>query len=191
MDLVKYFRPMNYYRWLHRKINERRFESFGKNSIILRPVYLRGEKNISIGTGVYIHKGIYLETIDYWPVGEERYYSSRIDINDNVYIGPNCHITCANRIFIGKGCSILSNVLITDIEHIYRKGYSLRETGINVGNVWIGNYTTIGMGARILGVNGIKIGNNCVIGANAVVTKDVEDCQIVAGVPAKVIGMVE
>lgn len=52
----------------------------------------------------------------------------------------------------------------------------------------IGNNVTIYAGAKIIG--GIHIGNNVIIGANAVVLKDVPDNSIVAGVPAKVIGKV-
>ena len=51
------------------------------------------------------------------------------------------------------------------------------------GNIIIGNYTRTG--AKIL--KGVKIGNGVVIGANAVVTKDIPDYAIACGVPAKVI----
>ncbi len=54
----------------------------------------------------------------------------------------------------------------------------------------IEDYTFIGMGARIMGAHGIRIGRSAVIGANAVVTKDVPDGAIVAGVPAVIVGKV-
>lgn len=49
----------------------------------------------------------------------------------------------------------------------------------------IGDYTIISSGAKILGP--IKIGKNCVIGANAVVVNDIPDNSLAVGVPAKVI----
>jgi serine O-acetyltransferase len=49
----------------------------------------------------------------------------------------------------------------------------------------IGNRVYIATGAKILG--GIEIGSHCVIGANAVVTKDIPDFSVVAGVPGKVV----
>jgi serine O-acetyltransferase len=49
----------------------------------------------------------------------------------------------------------------------------------------IGNYVYIAAGARIIG--NVKVGNNVIIGANAVVTKDIPDNCIVAGIPAKII----
>ncbi len=53
----------------------------------------------------------------------------------------------------------------------------------------IGNDVYISAGARIVGR--IKVGNNVIIGANAVVTKDVPDNCIVAGVPARVLRTVD
>jgi acetyltransferase-like isoleucine patch superfamily enzyme len=52
-----------------------------------------------------------------------------------------------------------------------------------LGNVSIGNYTSIGCGAIILPK--IKIGNRVTVGAGAVVTKDIEDGMMVKGIPAK------
>jgi serine O-acetyltransferase len=52
----------------------------------------------------------------------------------------------------------------------------------------IGNRVYIATGAKILG--GLEIGNHCVIGANAVVTKDIPDFSVVAGVPGRVIATI-
>lgn len=52
----------------------------------------------------------------------------------------------------------------------------------------IGKRVYISTGAKILG--GITIGNNCIIGANAVVTKDIPDFSVIAGNPAKIINTI-
>lgn len=109
---------------------------------------------------------------------------------DHVTIGQNCHITCANRIEIHEGTNIMPDVLITDIEHGYEQGKSSMDTPINAGKVYIGKNVTVGMGARILGHRGIEIGDNAVIGANAVVVKNVKACTVVGGIPAKIIGRI-
>lgn len=114
-------------------------------------------------------------------------YNPTLKIGNNVGIGQNCHITSANRLIIGDGVSIYPQVLITDIEHEYVIDKSLRETGIIVGSVEIGDYVSIGMGARVLGSKGIKIGNNAVIGANSVVTHDIPPNAVAVGVPAKIV----
>lgn len=55
----------------------------------------------------------------------------------------------------------------------------------NKGKPYINDNVTIYMGAKVIG--NVNIGNNSVIGANSVVTKDVADNHIVAGIPAKFI----
>ena len=161
------------------------YGSWGTTSYMRKPMRIIGAKHIFIGNNVLIWDGLRMEAIQKW---REKEYFPTIKINDNVSIGQNSHITCANKVTIGQGCSILPNVLITDIEHVYMKNKSLAETDIKVGSVNIGNYVTIGMGARILGQRNIVIGDNCIIGTNAVVTKSVPENCIVAGIPAKIIG---
>ena len=106
----------------------------------------------------------------------------------DVQIQQNCHITCANHISIGEGSCILPHVLITDIEHEHFPDKSPAQTGLLTGGVTIGKYVSIGMGARIIGKKPIVIGDNAVIGTNAVVTKDVPEGAVMAGTPAEIIG---
>lgn len=161
------------------------YGAWGVSSVIHKPMRILGKKCIFVGERVFIMDALRMEAVQKW---KEVEYSPSIIIEDEVSIGQNCHITCANRIHIGRGSSILPNVLITDIEHEYVPNEALKNTGLKVGSVVIGNYVTIGMGARVLGHRNIVIGDNCVIGANAVVTKDIPPNSIVAGIPAKIIG---
>ena len=59
------------------------------------------------------------------------------------------------------------------------------QQGMRVSEVIIGNDVWIGM--RVIIMPGIKVGNGVVIGAGAVVTKDVPDYAVVGGVPARII----
>lgn len=77
---------------------------------------------------------------------------------------------------IGDNCLILQGVTIGEIR---KEGKSLVPS--------IGNNVVIFAGAKIIG--NVKIGNNVIVGANAVVTHDVCDGAVVAGIPAKVISM--
>jgi len=65
----------------------------------------------------------------------------------------------------------------------------LNKTDDKFGKIFVGENTNIGWDSIIM--PGVTIGKNCVIACNAVVTKDVPDNSVVAGVPARVIQTVE
>lgn len=93
-------------------------------------------------------------------------------------IGPGLSIVHYGNIVISSGCNIGKNCRI----------HSGVNIGANAGErkaATIGDNVYIGPGAKIIGC--IKIGNNSVIGANAVVTKNVPDSVTVGGIPARII----
>lgn len=114
------------------------------------------------------------------------------------YISPYSTVILTN---MGKFCSVGSGVNIGLAGHpvkymslspiFYSSNNALREKWTNEVSfsesrpVTIGNDVWIGQNAIILG--GLNIGNGAVIGAGAVVTKDVPDYAVVGGVPAKII----
>ena len=124
--------------------------------------------------------------------GIEIQSGTRIDSVSNIggysYIGHYCYIT---RSKIGNYVSIANNVSIGQGEHdlqsistssiFYRDAFNI----LTSGNCEIGNDVWIGVDAVIL--RGVKVGNGAVVAANAVVTSDVPEYSIVAGIPAKVI----
>lgn len=83
---------------------------------------------------------------------------------------------------IGRGCVIGQGITIGTAEPYFSKVLPLRCPQI-------GDNVYLAAGAKILG--DIRIGNNAVVAAGAVVTHDVPDNAIVAGVPARIIGQVE
>lgn len=76
-------------------------------------------------------------------------------------------------------------VILTHTHNIERADIPMRFQGFRVAKVTIGNDVWIGMRSIIM--PGVKIGNGVVIGAGAVVTKDIPDYAVVGGVPAKII----
>ena len=102
-----------------------------------------------------------------------------IRIGKGTYIQRNCEIV--GKVRIGNNCAIASNVNIRARTHKDYLSKSIEiEKPITIGNnVWIGTNVFI--------KEGIKIGDCSVIGANAVVTKDIPIKCIYAGVPAKCI----
>lgn len=101
--------------------------------------------------------------------------------------GQNCLYICTNDIggglIVQHGFSTIINAKKIGRDcHIYQQvtiGYNGTEAPV------IGDNVRICCGAKVIG--GIRVGSNVVIGANAVVCKDVPDNVVIAGVPAKII----
>lgn len=111
-------------------------------------------------------------------------YGCNIFIGDNFFANFNLTILDEAYVVFGDNCFVGPNVSIYTACHPLE--YQVRNTGVEwaekvtIGNnVWIGGSTTI--------LPGVTIGDNCVIGAGSVVTKDVPSNTVVAGNPAKVI----
>lgn len=103
-------------------------------------------------------------------------------LNSGVYINARSGVTIGNDVTLSCGAKIISTGY--DIERWVETGKKIHTTDTPV---YIGNHCWIGANAVIL--PGVKItGEYVVIGAGAVVTKDITECKvIVAGVPAKII----
>lgn len=111
-------------------------------------------------------------------------YGSHIEVGENFYANTGCVMLDVGKITIGKNVMFGPNVAIYTAGHPIHpdsrnSGY---EYGIpvNIGdNVWIGGNCVI--------LPGVTIGNNVVIGAGSVVTKDIPDNVCAAGNPCRVI----
>jgi acetyltransferase-like isoleucine patch superfamily enzyme len=158
-----------------------KFASFGTNSKIVYPLKIEGHKNIQIGN--YVRIG-YKTWISALPLTSEPKVS--LVIGDNTCLGNFNHIICTKSIHIGKKVLIADKVYISDNIHEYSDiNTAILDQGIRqIAGVKIGDGTWIGENACIIGV---EIGKNCVIGANAVVTRDIPDYSVAVGVPAKLI----
>lgn len=109
-----------------------------------------------------------------------------VEIGNNFCINKYSRVVAHQKITIGNNVTIAQFVSILDHDHAYRlennklilSGYET--IPIEIGsNVWIADKVTI--------CKGVRIGDNVVIGANSVVTRDIPDNVIVGGVPAKII----
>ncbi|MEK7092460.1 MAG: DapH/DapD/GlmU-related protein [Patescibacteria group bacterium] len=125
---------------------------------------------MKIGSGSVIHTGLRL------------YDPRNISIGDDSIIGENAVFDGRDRLIIGNHVDIASEVMIYNAEH----DISSLTFASKQAPVVIDDYVFIGPRAIIL--PGVRIGKGAVVGAGAVVTKDVEAGTIVGGVPARVIG---
>jgi maltose O-acetyltransferase len=99
---------------------------------------------------------------------------------DNSVINANCRIDTRGGIKIGNNVAISANVILLTADHDMDNNMKGRNNPI-----FIDDYVWIGTRAMIL--PGVTINKGAVVAAGAVVTKDVEDRDVVAGIPAKVI----
>lgn len=107
-------------------------------------------------------------------------------IGDFVFIGAGAEIDVAQVVAIGAHTLIAPGVFITDHAHNKSRGQRLDEQGIQSAPVRIGS--DVWLGARSIVLAGVTIGDGAIVGAGAVVTKDVPPYAIMAGVPARQIG---
>jgi acetyltransferase-like isoleucine patch superfamily enzyme len=108
-------------------------------------------------------------------------YGKHTTIGKNVFINFDC-------VFLDLGgITIEDSVLIAPKVSLLSEGHPLtprRRATLNVGHIHIKKNAWIGAGATIL--QGVIIGENAIVAAGAIVSKDVPDNMIVGGIPAKI-----
>ena len=158
------------------------YGSFGRDSRIIKPMRILGKRRIYIGNGVTILNLARIETLYAWGDVELK---GKLTIGDNTSFEQCCHVIAAKNITIGKGCVFSAFVYISDCSHGYNPNEGIMESDLNIKPVRIGDHCFVGIGSSIL--PGVTIGNNVVIGANSVVTKDIPDNSMAVGCPARMI----
>ncbi len=119
-----------------------------------------------------------------------RVHEGEVSIGAKSVLGQECTISAFQHVSIGRECIIADRVMMIDFDHgMVEVERPVRLQGIYKRDVDIGHNVWIGYGACIL--RGVNIGENSVIGTSAVVTSDVPDNAVVAGIPARVIRMRE
>ncbi|MGI2140647.1 hypothetical protein [Shewanella baltica] len=159
--------------------------SFKNAKIIRRPFECRGKKNISIGKG--FSTGRYCRFEAHGNSDE-----INISIGNNCQVNDSVHIAAIKSIIIADNVLIASRVFITDLNHggyggdLHSDPMSICKdrplTGLPVfidENVWLGEGVVV--------LPGVTIGKGSIVGANAVVSKDIPAFSIAVGNPAKVI----
>jgi maltose O-acetyltransferase len=108
-----------------------------------------------------------------------------VEIGNDVRINSDSKIAGQRGIKIGNHVRISYNVNLVTENHEYRERRPISEQSYYGGPIIVGD--DVWLGANVVVMPRIKIGSGAIVGANAVVTKDVKSNTIVGGVPAKFI----
>jgi acetyltransferase-like isoleucine patch superfamily enzyme len=119
-----------------------------------------------------------------------RCHEGVVEIGEKTVIGQECTISAYQRVRIGEQCVIADRAMFIDFDHgVVEVERPIRLQGIYKRDVEVGSNVWIGYGACVL--RGVRVGDNAIVGTNAVVTKDVPANAVVGGIPARIIRMRE
>lgn len=129
------------------------------------------------GTRIDIEHDVFLKCVD---------DAALLTLGDFVFVGTGSEIDITHSVTIGSHTLIAPGVFITDHAHNFARGVPMATQGSRTAQVTIGE--DVWLGAHAVVLPGITIGDGAIVGAGAVVTKDVPPNAIVGGVPARIIG---
>lgn len=156
---------------------------FGKNLSIDRWSYIDAlsTDGLSLGDNVSIGKFTTIEC-----TGSLNYLGKGLKIGNNVGLGTRGHYGCAGGVEIGNDTIIGNYVSFHSENHIYNDlNIPIRKQGVNHQGIKIGNNCWIG--AKVTFLDGSIIGNGCVVAAGAIVRGEFADNSVLGGIPAKII----
>ena len=175
LQIVEARRPLDtpdVYRFMDEMSDEARRLTFALNS----SYHSQEEINELLGRlfGRPVGKGFKMFPPFYTDFGKNTH------IGDNVFINDCCHFQDHGGVYIGDCCQVGHSVVMATLNHGLKaeERRMMTPAPIVLGrNVWVGSNSTI--------LQGVTVGDNAVIAAGAVVTRDVPADTVVAGVPAR------
>jgi acetyltransferase-like isoleucine patch superfamily enzyme len=132
-------------------------------------------RGIDIGRGVFLGRGTILSCKD-----------GDIAIGDHGNLGFHCEVFSGSSVTVGRhGLFAAQAYLVGGGHEFEREGLAVIDQPRSSRGIVLGDNVWLGTGAKVL--DGVRIGNDVVVGANAVVNADLPDGAIAAGVPARVL----
>jgi acetyltransferase-like isoleucine patch superfamily enzyme len=170
-----------YWRYLWRRwltSAGRRWETDG-------PVFFGRDLELQIGRRGTIRFGRFVWVGDGTKI---RCHEGTVEVGAKTVLGQECTISAYSHVRIGEQCVVADRAMFIDFDHgIVEVERPIRLQGIYKRDVVVGSNVWVGYGACFL--RGVTVGDNSVIGTNAVVARDVPANAVVGGVPAKLIRM--
>lgn len=162
------------WRWLSRMRREGR--------LVDPSVSIRGTgeflERIELGEGVSIDQGVIL-----W-LGEECGILSNLKVGERSYVGPGTFLGSCHQLVIGADCMIGANCYLITVNHrTDHQDIPYAQQGFQGADVRLGQ--NVWLGSLVVVLPGVTIGDNVIVGAGAVVTRDIPEGETWAGVPAR------
>jgi acetyltransferase-like isoleucine patch superfamily enzyme len=133
---------------------------------------------VKLGSGVFMIRGAKIVGLD---------NNCTVEIGDNSFINADVWINGPGPIKIGKDCLLAPHVAIVAVNHVFADpDRPIRLQGHTAKGITIEDDCWLAYGVKVL--DGVTIGQGSIIGAGAIVTKDIPPYSIAVGIPAKVIG---
>jgi acetyltransferase-like isoleucine patch superfamily enzyme len=158
------------------------FESFGRGSRLGLPIQVLGADQIAIGSGVLIGPGSMLAV--HMP-------QARIEIGDGTDMTGYCVLSAVSHVRVGRNVLFGRNVHVAD----HRHGFSTPDVPVRLQPLEDPRPVSIEDGAwlgqNVMILPGVTIGAGAVVGANSVVREAVPPRSVAAGMPARVIRMLD
>jgi acetyltransferase-like isoleucine patch superfamily enzyme len=138
------------------------------------------EGRLTIGEGSLLEPGVWLTAPG----------QARITIGRGVFLNLGVMIASQSLVEIGDHCMLANGCFVSDSSHRFEdtsqpitwQGFQSKGPTRIGDNCWLG--------ANVVITSGVSVGRRCVIGANSVLTKDIEPFTIAVGAPAKPVGRV-
>jgi len=161
-------------------LNRWRYKKLALGAIVFRPLRIDGAGNISLSKNARVQKysWLFAKSFDQHP--------AELIIGEGCAIGDFNHICAVRKVVFGKNVLTANRVYVSDNLHSFEDINTpiMHQPVRFKAEVRIGDGSWLGENVCVIGA---RIGRNCVIGANAVVTSDIPDYSVAVGAPARVI----
>jgi acetyltransferase-like isoleucine patch superfamily enzyme len=150
---------------------------------LLPRIHVTWPHQVSLGANCHLEHDIYFKYDGIYAPGPS------IAIADRVFIGFGCEFNVRKRITLGADCLIGSGCKFVDHDHGTARGDVPMSAQPSGAEAEIVLEEDVWLGANVVVLKGVRVGRGAIVAAGAVVTKDVGEFEIWAGVPARKIGL--
>ncbi|HFJ9293030.1 MULTISPECIES: acyltransferase [Bacillus] len=197
---IVWIRVLYLWRGIYRRIGT---DKCGKFLFVGKKVELKGKRFIKLGNGITIDNHVSLDALSIEGIhignnvhigtytkmacsGSLKNLGKGLKIGNNSGIGDFCFFGAAGGIQIGNNVIMGQNVRFHSENHNFdRLDIPIKEQGVTNKGITVGNDCWIGSGAVFL--DGVEVGDGCVIGANTLVNKNIPAYSVAVGNPVKIV----